>query len=145
MASIPEKLKELLHGFMQLFSSDDFKGKDYKSKLLDLASDDEEREDLQELFASTAEYYAEREAILKSQMPAPDYLLNLYMTTWKEEHPDASESEVKEVLKEYENILSEGVIKELENLKNDSQDISEILEDGMTEPGGYNSGGYKDN
>lgn len=127
MKSIPEVLKNLLHEFMQLFSSDEYKGTDYKSKLLEAAQNEEERQDLQELFQSTTDFYAEKKAISESNMSPSDYLFNLYISSWKEEHPNASENEIEKAKKEYENIISDGIIKELDNLKDDSNNIDVIL------------------
>lgn len=128
MVSIPKTLKNLLHNFMQLFTSGEFGGEDYKSKLLDAALDDEERQDLQDLFAATAEFYAERRAIAGSKLTPSDYLFNLYLSYWKEEHPDATDDEIKEAVKEYETIISGGVVKELEYLEDDSHELSASLE-----------------
>ncbi|MCM1140638.1 MAG: hypothetical protein NC453_18865 [Muribaculum sp.] len=128
MKSIPDTLKNLLHDFMRLFSSDEYKGKDYKSKLLQTAQDDEERQDLQELFQSTADFYAEKKAISDSNTSPSDYLLNLYISSWKEWHPDATYDEIKAAKKEYEIIVSEGIIQELENLKDDSTAVEDIFD-----------------
>lgn len=125
MRSIPRKIKELLHKFMQLFTSEEFAGDDYKTKLLQAAQNDEEREDLQELFQSTADFYAQRKAITESGMAPGEYLLDQYMSAWKEEHPDATADELKAAKKEYENIISQGIMQELDNLQNDSADADE--------------------
>lgn len=128
MKSIPDTLKNLMRDFMRLFSSDGYNGDDYKSKLLQLAQDDEERQDLQDLFQSTEDFYKEKKAISDSKMSPSDYLLNLYISAWKEEHPNATDDEIRIAEKEYETIISDGIIQELENLKEDSSDVKGVLD-----------------
>jgi hypothetical protein len=124
-----ESLKELLQKFMQLFSSANYSGINYKEQLLAEAIDDEERQDLEELFESTDAFYAEKEEMRQSNMTGSEYLQSLYLKSWKESNPNASEDEIKNAIREYESILSEGVIKELDSIKLESQNDSLLTMD----------------
>lgn len=124
MVTAIDNLKELLKKFIQLFSSSNYSGINYKEQLLAEAKNDEERKDLEELFEATEDFYAEKEKIRQSNMTGSEYLQSLYIESWKESNPNASKEDIKNAVKEYETILSEGVIKELDWMKQESQQNS---------------------
>lgn len=124
-SAVIEKLRELLN----IFTSVKFKGSNYKEGLLELAETDEEKADLQELFQNTDDHYSEKEKIKKSGLRPSEYLKNMYINSWKEEHPNASHQEIREAERQYEDILADGVIQELNALELDVSDQEIIIPD----------------
>lgn len=126
MTLLPKSLIDKLREFLNLFTTQGFKGSDYRESILNLAESDEEKADLEELFKNTSDFYSEKLKIKESGLNPSDYLKNLYLKTWKEENPEASEEELKQAELEYEEVLSDAVIKELEAL--DKESISDASE-----------------
>lgn len=138
MTLLPKSLIDKLREFLNLFTTQEFKGSNYKESILNLAESDEEKSDLEELFKNTSDFYSERLKIKESGLDPSDYLKNLYLKTWKEENPEASEEELKQAELEYEEVLSDAVIKELEALDKestsaDSENIFDYTEDDESE------------
>lgn len=138
MTLLPKSLIDKLREFLNLFTTQEFKGSNYKENILNLAESDEEKSDLEELFKNTSDFYSERLKIKESGLDPSDYLKNLYLKTWKEENPEASEEELKQAELEYEEVLSDAVIKELEALDKestsaDSENIFDYTEDDESE------------
>lgn len=134
MTILPKSLIDKLREFLNLFTTQEFKGPNYKERLLNLAESEEEKSDLEELFKNTSDFYSERLKIKESGLDPSDYLKNLYLKTWEEENSDASEEELKQAELEYEEVLSDAVIKELEaldteSISEDSENIFDFVED----------------
>lgn len=138
MTLLPNSLIEKLREFLNLFTTPKFKGSNYKEIILNLAESDEEKSDLEELFQNTSDFYAEKSKIKESGLNPSDYLKDLYLKTWKEENPGASEEELKQAELEYEEVLSDAVIKELEaldkeSISDDSENIFDFVDENETE------------
>lgn len=110
-----------------------FKGSSnsYKEDILNLAENQEEIDDLNELFASTEAFYAERNLIADSGKTPYDYMMDLYMANWRAENPNATKEEEKHAVQEYDQILSDGLISELDAFQKD--DIDNISDDSIIE------------
>ncbi|MBD5415467.1 MAG: hypothetical protein HDR46_04175 [Bacteroides sp.] len=129
MNLIPKAVIDKLRELINLFTSDKFKSTNYKDELLVLAESDEEKIDLKELFQNTDDYYNEKKRINESGLTPSEYLKNLYLSSWKEEHPEASAEELRAAENEYEEILADAVIKELDALASDASEQAIIIPD----------------
>lgn len=121
MNYIPQRVIVLFRQLFNQISQSSTDNEDYKEKILQMAEDEEERKDLEELFKSTTAYYNEREKISNSSKGASEYLQDFYLEEWDKQHPNATEEEKGNAIKEYEDVLSDSIENIIESFANDGR------------------------
>lgn len=125
MNYIPKKVRELFIKIFEQFSNTKDIG--YKDVILGMAETEDEKKDLEELFHSTTDYYNEYQKVAESGKEPSEYLFEFYMEEWKKENPNATVEEKNNAVKEFEEILEQGVLNATEALDKDGK-LRRLLE-----------------
>ena len=122
MNYIPKKVRELFVKIFEQFSNTEDVG--YKDVILGMAETEDEKKDLEELFHSTTDYY---QKVSESGKEPSEYLFEFYMEEWNKENPNATVEEKNKAIKEFEEILEQGVLNATEALDKDGK-LRRLLE-----------------
>ena len=124
MNYIPQKVKDLFIKLFEKFTN--MSESQYKEEILELASEKDEKQDLEELFQSTSDYYHEQYKLELSGKTPSEYLQDLYLEVWKEQNPNATDEDICKSLEDFNEILSDGIINSVEMLIKDGLENREL-------------------
>lgn len=118
MSIIPDDIIKMVQNFFEKFSS--YSSSNYKEDILKSVSADE-KADLEELFQNTEDFYLERAKLLKSNQASYEYLKTEYLSTWEKENPDTTEEQREVAIEDFDRLISEGLLREVEELRKDGR------------------------
>lgn len=120
MKNPPKELFNLLKQYLQqVFSSRAASGDSGNDTYMQMAADDEERQDIAELCDQIDLYYEERAKFKAADMPACDYLEQEVRTLYRESEPEADEEQVEAYVSSVRTQLDEIMMRNAEKMQHE--------------------------